>query len=113
MPFVKSIDGATLHYTVHDYTDRWRDAGTIILVHGFARSGEFWFNIVPYLARFYRVVCPDLRGLGQSQPLAGLAASISIASRSKGSRSSPENLRSNGRAPVWVTCRRAGRSFRA
>jgi 3-oxoadipate enol-lactonase len=79
MPFVKSIDGATLHYTVHDYTDRWRDAGTIILVHGFARSGEFWFNIVPTLARFYRVVCPDLRGLGQSRPLADPAASISIA----------------------------------
>jgi len=79
MPFVKSIDGATLHYTVHDYADRWRDVGTIILVHGFARSGEFWFNIVPYLARFYRVVCPDLRGLGQSQPLADPAASISMA----------------------------------
>ncbi|MEA2836539.1 MAG: hypothetical protein QOD89_1089 [Bradyrhizobium sp.] len=79
MPFVKSIDGATLHYTVHDYTDRWRDADTIILVHGFARSGGFWFNIVPYLARFYRVVCPDLRGLGQSQPLADPAASISMA----------------------------------
>jgi 3-oxoadipate enol-lactonase len=78
MPIVTSTDGATLHYTVHDYTDRWRDAGTIILVHGFARSGEFWFAIVPYLARFYRVICPDLRGLGRSSPLPDPAASISI-----------------------------------
>ncbi len=78
MPFVTSADGATLHYTVHDYTDRWRDANTIVLVHGFARSGEFWFKIVPYLARFYRVICPDLRGLGQSRPLTDPAASISI-----------------------------------
>jgi 3-oxoadipate enol-lactonase len=79
MPFVTSADGATLHYTVHDYTDRWREAGIIILVHGFARSGEFWFNIVPYLSRFYRVICPDLRGLGKSLPLADPAASISMA----------------------------------
>lgn len=79
MPFVTSADGAPLHYAVHDYTDRWREAGTIILVHGFARSGEFWFAMVPYLARFYRVICPDLRGLGKSRPLADPAASISMA----------------------------------
>jgi 3-oxoadipate enol-lactonase len=69
MPTIKSGDGATLHYAVHDYTDRWRTPDTIIMVHGFARSGEFWFNMIPYLARFYRVICPDLRGLGKSVPL--------------------------------------------
>jgi pimeloyl-ACP methyl ester carboxylesterase len=79
MPTVTTSDGATLHYAVHDYTDRWRKADTIILIHGFARSGEFWFNIVPYLARFYRVICPDLRGLGQSLPLNDPATAISLA----------------------------------
>jgi 3-oxoadipate enol-lactonase len=69
MPLIKARDGAPLHYTIHDYTDRWRTPSTIILVHGFARSGEFWFNMVPYLARFFRVICVDLRGLGQSVPL--------------------------------------------
>ena len=64
MPIVKAGDGTPLHYAVHDYTDRWRKADTMILIHGFARSGDFWFNMVPYLARFYRVICPDLRGLG-------------------------------------------------
>ena len=70
MPLISARDGAPLHYTVHDYTDRWREAPTIILVHGFARSGDFWFNMVPYLARFLRVICVDLRGLGRSVPLA-------------------------------------------
>jgi len=79
MPTVKAGDGATLHYAVHDYTDRWRKAETIILIHGFARSGEFWFNMVPYLARFYRVICPDLRGLGQSTPLNDPAHALSLA----------------------------------
>jgi pimeloyl-ACP methyl ester carboxylesterase len=69
MPLIKARDGAPLHYTIHDYTDRWRTPSTIILVHGFARSGEFWFNMVPYLARFFRVITVDLRGLGQSVPL--------------------------------------------
>ena len=79
MPTVKAGDGTPLHYAVHDYTDRWRKAETIILIHGFARSGEFWFNMVPYLARFYRVICPDLRGLGQSTPLHDPARALSLA----------------------------------
>jgi pimeloyl-ACP methyl ester carboxylesterase len=79
MPIVNAGDGTPLHYQVHDYTDRWRKAETIILIHGFARSGEFWFNMVPYLARFYRVICPDLRGLGQSTPLHHPARVLSLA----------------------------------
>jgi pimeloyl-ACP methyl ester carboxylesterase len=78
MPTVTTRDGATLHYAVHDYTDRWKKADTIILIHGFARTGEFWFNMIPYLSRFYRVICPDLRGLGQSRPLNDPAGAISL-----------------------------------
>ena len=87
MPIVKAGDGTPLHYAVHDYTDRWRKADTIILIHGFARSGEFWFNMVPYLARFYRVICPDLRGLGKSTPLMNqVRAPAAIASRIEAGR---------------------------
>src|SRR4051812_8771051 len=59
-------DGVSLHVTVHDYTDPWKRAPWLILQHGFGRSGRFWFNMAPYLARFYRIACPDLRGLGES-----------------------------------------------
>ena len=79
MPTFVTGDGAMLNYAVHDFTDRWRKAETIILIHGFARSGEFWFNMLPYLSRFYRVICPDLRGLGQSTPLHDPARSLSLA----------------------------------
>jgi 3-oxoadipate enol-lactonase len=79
MPFAKAHDGATLHYAVHDYTDPWRKAPTIILQHGFGRSGRFWFNVVPYLARFFRVICPDIRGLGESIPLADPARTLTVA----------------------------------
>jgi 3-oxoadipate enol-lactonase len=78
MPFTIAFDGTKLHYSVHDYTDKWRKPTTIMMVHGFARSGEFWFNMVPYLARFFRVICPDLRGLGQSVPLKDPARTLNI-----------------------------------
>lgn len=65
MAFVNR-DGAKLHYEVHDYTDSWKNAPTLILQHGYGRSGKFWFNLIPYLSRHYKIVCPDLRGLGQS-----------------------------------------------
>jgi 3-oxoadipate enol-lactonase len=34
--------------------------------------------MVPYLARFYRVICPDLRGLGKSTPLHDPARALSL-----------------------------------
>lgn len=66
MPFLERSGKPTLHYHLDDFTDPWLDAPYIILQHGFGRSGRFWYNWVPYLSRFYKVVRPDLRGLGQS-----------------------------------------------
>ena len=63
---VLSTDGVRLHVEMHDYTDPWRHAPVLILQHGFGRSGRFWYSMIPYLSRFYRVLCPDLRGLGRS-----------------------------------------------
>jgi 3-oxoadipate enol-lactonase len=37
-----------------------------VLQHGNGRSSRFWYQWVPYLSRFYRVVRPDVRGLGRS-----------------------------------------------
>jgi long-chain acyl-CoA synthetase len=39
---------------------------TIMLVHGFAGSGETWEHQINHLSKQYRVVVPDLRGHGQS-----------------------------------------------
>lgn len=66
MPMLQRSGKPTLHYVVDDHTDPWRAAPWLILQHGYGRSGEFWRSWVPYLSRFYRVVRPDLRGLGRS-----------------------------------------------
>ncbi len=66
MPEVIAKDGVRLHYDLHDYTDPWKHAPILILQHGYSRSSKFWWSMIPYLSRFFRVVCPDLRGLGES-----------------------------------------------
>lgn len=78
MPSITARDGVRLNIEVHDYTDPWRESPVLILQHGFSRSARFWYSMVPYLARFYRVVCPDLRGLGQSSREFDLATGISV-----------------------------------
>lgn len=66
MPYLERPGTPTLYYEVDDYTDPWRTAPAIVLQHGFGRSSRFWYSWVPYLSRFYRVIRPDLRGLGRS-----------------------------------------------
>ena len=66
MPFVERKNKPRLHYEIDDYTDPWKNAPFILLQHGYGRSSKFWYRWIPYLARFYKVVRPDLRGLGQS-----------------------------------------------
>jgi pimeloyl-ACP methyl ester carboxylesterase len=66
VPFV-TVNGARFHYELDDFTDPWADADTIVIQHGFGRSGRFWYPWVPYLARDYRVIRRDMRGHGQSE----------------------------------------------
>lgn len=78
MGMVKSVDGVDLYCEVHDYTDPWKKAPVLILQHGFGRSSRFWYSMVPYLARFYKVVCPNLRGLGKSSSDFDLDTGITV-----------------------------------
>jgi 3-oxoadipate enol-lactonase len=66
MPELRRAGKPTLYYALDDYTDPWRHSPYLILQHGYGRSGQFWYSWVPYLSRFYKIVRPDLRGLGQS-----------------------------------------------
>ena len=66
MPILKRTGAPDLNYVIDDFTDPWRNAPYLILQHGSGRSSRFWYSWVPYLSRFYRVVRPDMRGLGES-----------------------------------------------
>ena len=59
--------GATLYYRYDDFTDPWSVRPTIVMAHGHPRNSNMWYAWVPGLARDFRVVRTDLRGLGLSK----------------------------------------------
>jgi pimeloyl-ACP methyl ester carboxylesterase len=63
-----TIDGVQIAY---------RDEGTgrpLLLIHAFPLSGTMWDRQVAALARSYRLIVPDLRGLGASQIVPGTSS---------------------------------------
>lgn len=60
----KASDGLEIAYALDDYTDPWREAGTVILVHAAMGSSTRFYAWVPHLAGDFRVVRIDMRGHG-------------------------------------------------
>jgi 3-oxoadipate enol-lactonase len=60
-------DGLILAYDIDDFTDPWKEAPTLLLLHAAMGSARRYFAWVPHLSRHYRVVRLDLRGHGRSQ----------------------------------------------
>ena len=48
------------------------DGPPLLLLHGYPQTHVMWHKIAPDLAREYTVVCPDLRGYGDSSKPTGL-----------------------------------------
>jgi pimeloyl-ACP methyl ester carboxylesterase len=61
-----SLGEVTLHYVTAG------DGAPVVLLHGFPQTWFAWRLVMPALAERYRVIAPDLRGLGDSsRPAAG------------------------------------------
>ncbi len=60
-------DGLSLAYYIDDFTNPWRPAPTVLMLHAAMGSARRYFGWVPHLSRHYRVVRLDLRGHGNSQ----------------------------------------------
>ena len=63
----KASDGLGLAYALDDYTDPWRAADTVILLHAAMGSSRRFYAWVPHLAGEFRVVRLDLRGHGGTE----------------------------------------------
>jgi len=72
----QASDGTCLHYCLDDFTDPWKTPECVVLMHPGMGSAQRLFAWVPHLARDYRVVRPDIRGHGESQP--GLERPLTI-----------------------------------
>lgn len=55
-------DSTRIHFEVRG------DGPPVLLVHGFPLSGRLWDDVVEELASDYRLIVPDLRGHGRSEP---------------------------------------------
>lgn len=80
MPMIQANDGTPLNYEVDDHTDPWERRPVLILLHGNGRNAQFWYQWVPYLSRNFRIVRPDMRGLGKSIFADGSAVDLSVES---------------------------------
>lgn len=69
MPTARITPDLEMNYRLDDFSDPWREADTILMLHGNAESGAVWFGWVPHLARHFRVLRPDMRGFGDSTPM--------------------------------------------
>jgi pimeloyl-ACP methyl ester carboxylesterase len=54
----------------------WRKPETVVLIHGNAESSLVWYAWLPRMAREFRVIRPDLPGLGRSRIPAGFEWSL-------------------------------------
>lgn len=60
-------DGMRLGYCIDDFTDPWKKAPILLLLHAAMGSARRYYAWVPPLTRHYRVVRMDLRGHGSSE----------------------------------------------
>jgi pimeloyl-ACP methyl ester carboxylesterase len=60
-------DGVRLAYYVDDFTDPWRSAPALLMLHSAMSSAKRFYSMVPGLARHCRVIRLDSRGHGESE----------------------------------------------
>jgi pimeloyl-ACP methyl ester carboxylesterase len=54
------IDGVKLHYLTAG------QGPAVVLLHGYAETSRMWRPIIPLLAKRFKVIAPDLPGIGES-----------------------------------------------
>ena len=67
---IRVSEDCELAVRIDDYVAPWDVKPPVVMLHGLAESGEAWRRWVPYFASHHLVVRPDLRGYGDSTPMA-------------------------------------------
>lgn len=67
---IRVSDDCEIAVRTDDYVLPWDQRPPVVMLHGLAESGEAFRRWVPYFASHHVVVRPDLRGYGDSTPMA-------------------------------------------
>jgi haloacetate dehalogenase len=65
-PALATLDGIDIAY------ETGGSGPPLLLLHGFPQTRAMWADVAPVLAQRYSVICPDLRGYGESSKPKGL-----------------------------------------
>jgi pimeloyl-ACP methyl ester carboxylesterase len=64
---IACVNGIELSYLLADFADQWKEEREhLVLLHGWMGCKESWVRQIPFFARHFVVVAPDLRGFGAS-----------------------------------------------
>lgn len=77
------VNDVNIHARVFRHADP--AAKVVLLLHGFPQTHFIWHKVVATLAKTYSVVCPDLRGYGDSEKPAGRPPHIEYSKRTMAS----------------------------
>ena len=69
------VSGATINLVTGG------DGPPVLLLHGYPQTHAMWHKVAPSLARDYTVVCPDLRGYGDSSKPRGVPGHANYSKR--------------------------------
>lgn len=72
-----STSAEDFFYSEDWFGEPWRKPETAVLIHGNAESSIVWYAWLPRMAQEFRVLRPDLPGLGRSRIPAGFEWSLS------------------------------------
>lgn len=59
-------NGITLNLRIADYSEPWRQCPPVVMLHGTSETSEAYRFWTPWLAREFRTIAPDFRGMGGS-----------------------------------------------
>jgi pimeloyl-ACP methyl ester carboxylesterase len=71
-----SVPVVDFFYREDWFGEPWRKPETVVLIHGNAESSIVWYAWLPRMAQEFRVIRPDLPGLGRSRIPAGFEWSL-------------------------------------
>ncbi|BFZ64832.1 hypothetical protein YB2330_005985 [Saitoella coloradoensis] len=55
-----------LHYYTTSTSPSSSDKPALLLLHGVPKTSYYWRKVIPLLSHKYNIICPDMRGLGDS-----------------------------------------------
>src|SRR5438270_4092556 len=85
-PFSSVVEPRMCELNLHGHRVAYREAGSgpaVVLIHGITSDSSIWRRVLPYLARRFTVIAPDLAGHGGSDKPKG---DYSLAAHASGVR---------------------------